>query len=209
MKKKTIKTFNGGSWVRNSKMSSFEEADIIFLPGGGDISAALYNHKPISGAYYNKSSDDSQMALIEKSIKANKLIFGTCRGAQLLTAKVGGWLIQHINHPSNHKITTSNGDEFSINSCHHQMCYLYDLSKNDYELYAWAKHLSNCHIIQGDIQLEFSKDSLDENGLFKEPEIFYYPKIKAICAQNHFEWESNSKEAKDYINKIILEKLNY
>ena len=203
-----IKTFNGGGWIKDSKPSSFEEADIVVMPGGGDIGTHLYRHKPIKGAYFSKSSDDSQMALVERTIKAGKFLFGTCRGAQLLTARAGGWLIQHIHHPGSHNVVTDDGAEFSINSCHHQMCYMYDLPKEDYELYAWARELSNVHIIQGDKQLQFKEETLDSDGLFKEPEIFYYPKIKAICAQNHFEWDSNSKMANNFINDIIREKLN-
>jgi len=203
-----IKTYNGGSWVKDSRPSSFEDADIVFLPGGGDIGTHLYGHKPIKGAYFSKSTDDSQMALVEKTIKAGKFLFGTCRGAQLLTARAGGWLIQHIQHPGNHSVITDDGTEFNINSCHHQMCYMYDLPEKDYELYAWARQLSNTHVIQGDVQLQFDEKTLDENGLFKEPEIFYYPKIKAICAQNHFEWGSNSKMGYKFINDLIREKLN-
>lgn len=203
-----IKTFNGGGWIKDSKATSFEEADIVVMPGGGDINTYLYNHTPIKGASFSKSSDDSQMALVEKTIKAGKFLFGTCRGAQLLTARAGGWLIQHMQHPSSHNVVTDDGAEFSINSCHHQMCYMYDLPKEDYELYAWARQISPLHIIQGNKQLKFKEETLDSNGLFKEPEIFYYPKIKAICAQNHFEWGSNSKMAINFINDIIREKLN-
>jgi hypothetical protein len=204
---KKIKVYGEGNWIDNSIPSSFKEADIVVMPGGADICTALYGHKPIKGADYNKSSDDSQMDLINKSIESGKLLFGTCRGAQLLTARAGGWLIQDINHPSNHIVTTIDGNKFSINSCHHQMCYLYDLPKEDYELFAWAEQLSNRHTIQGDIELKFSDETLDKNGKFKEPEIFYYPKINALCAQNHFEWKGNSNQARDFINNLITEKL--
>lgn len=204
-----IKTFNGGSWIRNSKMTSFEEADVVVFPGGSDIAPSLYGHKPIKGIRFNLKRDLELLDLMKKSIKAGKLLFCTCKSAQLVTALAGGWLIQDSNHRGNHMVTTSDGQEFEINSVHHQMCYPYDLPKEDYELLAWSKQLSDYHIIQGDKQLEFAPETLDENGLFKEPEIIWYPKLNAIAAQNHFECEnSNSKESEDYINNLILEKLN-
>ncbi|MFA9239464.1 MAG: gamma-glutamyl-gamma-aminobutyrate hydrolase family protein [Candidatus Paceibacteria bacterium] len=188
-------------------MTSFEKADIIVMPGGGDLNPALYGHEPIKRAYFNIENDKRQMELVNETIKAGKFLYGTCRGMQLLTARAGGWLIQDSNHRGSHNITTKDGQIFKINSCHHQMCYPYDMPEENYELLGWARQLSDYHIIQGDKQLEFKKITLDEDGLFKEPEIIYYPKIRAICSQNHFEWGTNSREAEDYINKIIREKL--
>lgn len=178
------------------------------MPGGADIDPALYGHKPIQGTYFNRDHDEDQLRLIEKTIKAGKFLFGTCRGMQLITARAGGWLIQDTGHGGKHTVRTYNNQRFMTNSCHHQMCYPYDMPDEDYELLAWTEQISNYHTIQDNKQLEFDKRTLDENGLFKEPEIIYYPKIKAICAQNHFEWGSNSKESVDFINRIIREKLN-
>lgn len=205
-----IRVYNGGNWIKNSVTSSFNDADIVVMPGGSDINPALYNHKGIKGHYFHKHIDDDQMELINRSIDAGKFVFGTCRGAQLLTARAGGWLIQDSGHSGSHAVKTVNGQSFIINSCHHQMCFPYDLPEDEYEMLAWTEQISSYHTIQGDVELDFTtvpKVALDENGLFKEPEIFYYPKIKAICAQNHFEWGTNSKESIEFINKIIQEKL--
>ena len=70
-----IKTFNGGSWIRNSRMTSFEDCDIVVMPGGGDISAALYGHRGIRHSSFCKESDDKQMALIKKAQRLKLIHF--------------------------------------------------------------------------------------------------------------------------------------
>lgn len=198
----------GSNWIYNSRQTSFKDADIIIMPGGGDISTNLYNHKPIKGASYSPETDRKQWDIINEGIEQGKLIFGTCRGLQMLTARAGGWLIQDVSHPSKHIVKTKDGEFYSMNSCHHQMCYPYDLPENEYDVLSWTRQLSSKHIIQGDIDFkEFPKHSLDEDGVFKEPEVIWYPKINALGAQGHFEWGAE-KNAMDFINNLIIEKLN-
>lgn len=78
-----IKVFNGGSWIYGSKPTSFEEAEVVILPGGGDWDPSLYGHKKAGTNYFSKDTDDRQMKLINKSIKAGKLVFGICRGLRM------------------------------------------------------------------------------------------------------------------------------
>jgi len=75
-----IKTYNGGGWIYNSKPSSFEEADVVILPGGGDWNPALYGHKPMRTSHWSDERDTEQMNLIDRSIKSGKLLYGICRG---------------------------------------------------------------------------------------------------------------------------------
>ena len=80
MNKKIIKIFGGGSWIYNSRASSFKDADIIIMPGGGDWNPALYGHKPAGTRSFSESTDKRQMDLINEAIENNKLVFGICRG---------------------------------------------------------------------------------------------------------------------------------
>jgi carbamoylphosphate synthase small subunit len=204
-KNKTIKTYNGGSWIYNSKSSNFEDADVVVMPGGGDWNPALYGHKPNGTSYWSEKTDATQMALIDKAVNAGKLIVGICRGGQGLTIKAGGFLIQDISHPSNHNVVTFDGRTYNMNSCHHQLCYPYELPKNQYEVLSWTEGLSNRY--KADVKLEFPEFAIDLKGNFKEPEVIWFPAIRGLSVQGHPEW-GPGKPALDFINNLIIEKLN-
>ena len=77
---KKIKVYGDGNWIQNSELSSFDEADIVVMPGGGDFNPALYGHKPVATRYWSKETDTKQLDIINKAIKTGKLVFGICRG---------------------------------------------------------------------------------------------------------------------------------
>ena len=77
---KKINVFNGGDWITNSKNSSFKDADVVIMPGGGDWNPALYGHEPAGTYGFSKATDDRQMDIINESIEKGKLLFGICRG---------------------------------------------------------------------------------------------------------------------------------
>lgn len=85
------------------------------------------------------------------------------------------------------------------------MCYPYDLPKNNYEVIAWTPELSDRY--QADVELQFPEFAIDINGKFKEPEMIWYPEIRGLGVQGHPEW-GPGKPALDFINKVLLEKLN-
>jgi len=203
---KKIKVYGTGRWIENSVNSPFEEADVIIMPGGGDWNPALYGHRPVATKYWNEIQDDTQMNLINRAIKAKKLIVGICRGGQGLTIKAGGYLIQDVHHPSEHPVKTIDGMEYSMNSCHHQMFYPYELPKEHYEVLAWTEQLSPYHKVDTNTEFQFPEFSLDENGKFKEPEVVWYPEINGLAIQGHPEW-SPGKQALNYLNTLIKEKL--
>jgi len=204
---KRIKVYGGGNWIKNSVTSSFEDADVVILPGGGDWNPTLYGHEPNGTRSWDETTDKRQMKLIDDSIKAGKLVFGICRGLQGVTIRNGGFLIQDVSHPSRHPVITKEGIIYGMNSCHHQMCYPYHLPKEDYEVLAWTEELSNKYVVDPKIELQFPTIALDPDGRFKEPEMIWYPKTKCLGVQGHPEW-GPGKDALDYINKVIREKLN-
>lgn len=184
MKDKIIKTFNGGSWIYNSKMvKTLEEADVVVLPGGGDWNPALYGHKPAGTRYFSEVTDKNQMNLINEAIDAGKLVFGICRGLQGVTIRNGGFLIQDISHPGSHLVFTKDNDIYAMNSCHHQLCYPYELPKDSYEVISWTPQLSPHY--KADKEIVFPEFALDEEGLFKEPEMIWYPKTRCLGVQGH------------------------
>lgn len=201
-----IKVFNGGHWVRNSVESSFEDADLVIMPGGADWNPNLYGQKPNSHTnWFSPTSDERQWSLMEDAVKYGKIVFGICRGLQGLTILNGGTLIQHIEHPGGHVAKFKDGSELRTNSIHHQMCFPYNLPEDAYKVLAWTEELSPVHLGEGDVQIKFPEHALDENGRFKEPEVIYYPKTRSLGAQSHPEMMREGTPFQTKMNDYIWE----
>lgn len=175
--------------------------DILILHGGEDISPSLYNHPvhPYTSADDKPSRRDTiEWSLLQRAIKLNIPILGLCRGAQMLCAAAGGYLIQHVdNHGGYHDVLCADGGEVVTNSCHHQMMYPFDV---EHELLMWTKKkLSDRHLL-GDrrtITLE----------LECEPEMVYFPKIRGFAMQYHPEWMDNKHPANIKTLQFINERI--
>lgn len=158
----------------------------LVLHGGGDISPTLYKQKPIKRCHASTEPTDrdiSEWELIERAVKLDIPVIGICRGAQMLCAFDGGYLIQHIDQHvgGNHLVQdTETLDQYSTTSCHHQMMVPKDGHKN-----LVIAHVPNDNIT-----------GIDENEkeirIVDVPEIVYFPKIKAIGIQGHPEWMPNT-----------------
>ncbi len=83
---------------------------------------------------------------------------------------------------------------------------LYDLSKDKYEVLSWTEGLSSKYITEGDKPLVIPQIGLDENGIFKEPEVIWYPEINALGTQGHPEW-GPGRDALNFLNDLIRERL--
>lgn len=199
-----------GNFIKNGKHTKyFEEADIVVFRGGSDINPKLYSEIPNSHTnYWSDERDSLEIMFYKKAQEKGIVCVGNCRGGQLLTVLNGGKLIQDIDHPYKHECVTSEGERYIMNSIHHQMMYPYELPNTDYEVFSWTEQLSPQHINQFDQQYMFPKHALDEKGLFKEPEIIYYPKTKSIAIQGHFEMMSLNCDGNKIINKLIQKVLN-
>jgi len=175
--------------------------DILLLHGGEDISPSLYNHEvhPYTGARSTLSKRDAvEWALLQRAIELEIPIVGICRGAQMLCAAAGGYLIQHVeNHGGYHDVVCEDGTEVETNSCHHQMMYPFDVP---HELLMFInKKRSKVHYVG-------SGGSIT-NALSCEPETVYFPKIKGMAPQWHPEWLDEGSLANVKLIKYINERL--
>lgn len=185
----------------------FGEADVVQLPddlnhdllilwGGEDISPYLYG-EPVVAARAGASPsrrDELEMALIDEAIRKGIPILGICRGLQLLCAHQGGKLFQHVdNHAGASHGIVYKGEVFRTNSCHHQMV----IPNDDMEVVAYTPVLSPYKITTRKI-----KDEGDE------PEIVYFPKIKALGVQGHPEWLDQRSDLTRLTRHLLEEKLN-
>jgi len=114
--------------------------DGLLLPGGGDVNPARYGQEMAGSNPPDEALDALQLAAAKRFDLAGKVMFGICRGHQVLNVYYGGTLIQHLPtsethqtlegqprdkiHPSRANpgswLETLYGSDFVVNSAHHQ-----------------------------------------------------------------------------------------
>lgn len=188
--------------VDPDEMTELDSALIVW--GGSDISPDLYQH-PISRrcAPYAGRRDMVEWALMHEAISMGIPILGICRGAQMLCAAAGGFLIQDVqNHAGpDHYVITFDGKKLKTNSLHHQMMVpakqTQHSSEVEYELVGWAeKNKGTPYIYKDD---KFFDPLAHGFGDWKEPEFLYFPKIDGYAVQWHPEMMDENEEATKYI----------
>lgn len=182
-----------------SDPADLKEGDLLVVWGGSDISPSLYG-KEVShhtGANdYPSRRDSIEWALMQRAKELAAPIIGVCRGAQMLCALAGGYLIQDIdNHFGSHQVVTPDGTLFETNSIHHQMMYPWGI---EHELLASVpEQLSRTHIdVEKNVEVPL------------EPEYVYFPTVQGFAIQWHPEAMSAKSNATQYIFKTIEERLN-
>ena len=110
------------------------EADLLLLPGGGDVHPRFYGQQINGSTDIDEARDGRELALVDEFLRAGKPVVGICRGLQLLNVYFGGTLRQHIEGHSQidgvdrlHAINTAPGllrelygTRCTVNSAHHQ-----------------------------------------------------------------------------------------
>ncbi len=131
-------------WIEGSLVHRMEDADVVVLTGGEDISPELYGEKAGPHTWFSPERDAQELREYHRALELGKAIWGTCRGAQFLCAMAGGKLIQDMSHGGSHKLHFYDGNYQCIsNTLHHQMQYPYNLvEKEDYYILASAHGLS-------------------------------------------------------------------
>lgn len=173
---------------------------ILILHGGQDISPSIYGHKTSKRTQAGdemSSRDLSEVLLARRAIEFGIPIFGICRGAQLACALAGGSLIQHVNGHGGgyHAVKTSTGDVHKTSTCHHQMMNPWQVN---HELLAWsAPALSGEYVVEHEELIDMEK----------EPEVVFFPDIKALAIQGHPEWMPENSEFVQYCLSLVEEKL--
>jgi GMP synthase-like glutamine amidotransferase len=205
-------TGNGSIYPFNELFSSqqdisksLEGVDAVVFWGGTDIHPSLYGENVGRYTYPNGSTgslgkrDEFEWKAMQYC-RLNKIpMIGVCRGAQLLTAFVGGKLIQHTNgHHASHDITTSDGQVFETTSCHHQMMYPGNV---EHELLAWSTQRRSTIYLDGDNR------SMDDMYTEKEPEVIFYPQVRGLAIQGHPEWANKASDFVKYTNDLISDLL--
>jgi gamma-glutamyl-gamma-aminobutyrate hydrolase PuuD len=164
------------SFAWTTDPADMSKEDVLVVWGGSDISPSLYR-KPVSRKTHAGPSpshrDAAEWALMQRAAELGVPIVGVCRGAQMLCALAGGYLIQHVdNHGGTHYVTRPNGEEYKVNSIHHQMMYPFDV-----------KHEMLASITPGLSRVHYDVDT--DVPMSVEPEFVYFPEIKGFAVQWH------------------------
>ena len=177
-----------------------ERPDALLLWGGQDVHPSYYGevrHK-FSQADAKPTERDKFEWKAMMWAKGNKIpIIGVCRGAQFINVFAGGKLVQHCSgHHKDHLVVCEDGEMFPITSSHHQMLRI---EGTDGRLLAWSHERRSTFYVNG-----------DDEGVHveHEPEIVFYPGIKALAIQGHPEWVDKKTrfvgKVCEYINKLLL-----
>lgn len=204
----TAPFMDGSEIVTIRNPDHLSDDGILVLWGGEDISPRLYKHPrhPTTGP--DSGRDLIEVRLANRAIELGIPIIGICRGAQLLCALAGGSLIQDVRgHSGHHFIVTSTGEQYTVNSIHHQQLYLAEMSKDDYELLAHAEAVKQLE----DGTTVFS-NLVGNNHQWKdgipitveyEPEAVWFPKIKGLAIQWHPEYMSEAAPVQKYVQTLV------
>jgi len=179
---------------------NIKDADLVVFTGGADVNPGLYNCIPNVKSYFNIQRDEYEIIKFEEALMLGKNMVGVCRGSQLLTIMAGGKLIQHVNNHSLHYThnISFNGERREITSTHHQMMYPFDMKASKYEIIAHSD--GN----RSDVY-EFEPGVI-KTSIQCEPEIVYYPEIKALAIQGHPE-DMNTKSDTVMDINILLQNI--
>lgn len=171
------------------------QAEVVLFTGGEDINPELYGEKNVHSGWVNPERDNYEVNAF-KIFKREKIpMIGICRGAQLLTALNGGKLYQHVNGHAigrRHEILTDDGRRYPMTSLHHQMMR----PAGEYKIIAWTGNLSNVYLTgdDGDHNVEPEREI--------DPEIVWYPGIRALCIQGHPEMMETDCPTNDYVREL-------
>lgn len=166
--------------------------------GGGDISPTMYNRAvgAATAADYRLSRRDAlEWELMCRAEELEIPIIGICRGAQMLCALAGGWLIQDAtNHGTAHEVVTIDNKRFVVSSLHHQMMVPFEV---DHEIIAWSKKKLSDYYLDVDMKVNVPM----------ETEFVYFPKQRGIAIQWHPEYMDVSCPANEYVKEKVKELL--
>jgi len=168
---------------------------LLVVWGGADISPSLYNHPTSKRTYCYSNRDVIEWACMQKAKTLGIPIIGVCRGAQMLCALAGGFLIQDVqNHAGRgHMVTTYDGSVLPVNSIHHQM--MCGLENTKHELLAWSSvNLSKEYIYKNDLVYK-------PDAEFREPEAVWFSDVKGLAIQWHPEAMVENCEATEFVIK--------
>jgi len=149
---------------------------LVMFTGGEDVTPSWYGEtSPNHVCYYNERRDKEEAIVFKLAERRGIPMMGICRGIQFLNVMHGGKIFHNVtNHAGpRHMMTLGNGEEFVVNSFHHQMV----IPPEDSIVIAYSSTRKSTSYI-GDKDLEVSPPNV-------EVEAVAYPNTKSVAVQYH------------------------
>lgn len=182
--------------------TALDRNTVVMFEGGTDVNPRYY-HEPLG--QFSDSPDSNrdmhEFALFYRCQRKDAAVIGICRGAQLACVASGGALIQHVHNHQNtrHPIRVlQSGRVMPAASDHHQMMHPYVLREAHWELVA-VPSPSN----RSNVYLNGDNNPVSMRPDFKEPEIVWFPKSRALAIQPHPEWMPLEAEFPQYCRELV------
>jgi putative glutamine amidotransferase len=84
----------------------FDFADGVLLPGGGDITPALYGGVEHAEHYdMDPEQDAFDLAVARWAFRTGRPLLAVCRGLQVANVAMGGTLVAHMDRPHRHVVS--------------------------------------------------------------------------------------------------------
>ena len=176
----------------------------LIVWGGGDIHPSQYGRENVASNTTGQPTrrDVEEERMMRRAIEIGLPIVGVCRGAQLACALAGGILVQHVTgHTSTHMMITGTGRRLTTSSLHHQLMYPWALPDEDYEIIGHATPSRSKEYL-GLTEYEEQVAAYEV-----EPEIIWFPRIKALAIQGHPEFMEANCDFNQYVRELIHERI--
>lgn len=185
--------------VKVEDLDNASTDDALVIWGGSDINPEFYKHPRSKTTNTYDARDKAEWALLKRAIERGMTIIGVCRGAQMLCAAAGGFLLQDVQkHHGYHDVMTSLGTTVEVNSIHHQM--MAGFEKVGHEMLAW------CDSPRGEKYIYKADELFPIPEGWVEPEYVYFTDIKGHAIQWHPEGMGRNSEATRFVLDSIKER---
>lgn len=179
---------------------------LLVLTGGNDVDPRIYGESSIH-PYTQPPDPERDTREIEEVMYAwaeGIPVVGICRGAQLLCALHGGFLVQDMEGHAGreHSIVTENA-AMVVNSTHHQMM----VPSGHFEWVAWRSQISSFY--HDGLGQEIPREYLyrDSYNRVIEPEAIWWPETQSLAIQWHPEWLEYGHPGRRFVMDFISKRV--
>jgi GMP synthase-like glutamine amidotransferase len=176
-----------------------ETDSFLVVWGGADIDPGFYRHPIHSTTRPGGMRDRLEWSLMNEAKERGIPIIGVCRGAQMLCALNGGFLLQDVEGHAgpHHFVATWDNVVLDVNSLHHQMMCMMNIPISEYKLLAWREGRNGAPYGYRNDQI------FQPPSNWKEPEFVYFTRTKGYAIQWHPEMMSEDAPATKYVLDFI------
>ena len=194
-----ISMFEGMGW---EVVDVIEDADLVQLIGGADVTPALYGNAPHPETCSNLLTDQSSLIVFNRATRAGIPMVGICRGGQFLNVMNGGRMYQDVDRHAiggTHECTDlTTGEVYQVTSTHHQMMIPSEIGE----------------LVGATMLSSFRKETDTEGNIIRhegdhqDTEVVWYPGTNSLCFQPHPELVGKDHECQVWYFELIKRYFN-